>query len=63
MTAKVLPMKFRGQKFRGRPVDRENLENHIPQKFVRIRYTIRPTVVLGGLPQLSYILKLATATK
>ena len=30
MTPKVLPMKFQGWKFSGRPVDHESVENYIP---------------------------------
>ena len=40
MQAKVLPIKFQGQKSHGRPVDCENLENYIPRKFVCIQYVL-----------------------
>ena len=37
---KFLPKKFQERKFRRWPVDQENLENCIPQKFVCIQYTL-----------------------
>ena len=38
MQAKVLPIKFRGWKFCGWPVDCKNLKNYIPWKIVCIRH-------------------------